>query len=293
MVRNAVYRKSRVASISQGDSTAYLIRGLSYALLIMAAFAALLPIVVVLFASLKTPAEYAQSGALALPQNWLNLENYRRAFTEGNMLLGFLNTGITMAISLFGAVVLGAMAAYVLSRFAFPGKRLVLMLFLFATLVPGVTTQVATFKIVNALGLYNTRMAGILLFMGTDIISIYIFLQFLDSLPVSLDESAMLEGASYLTIFRRIIMPLLKPAITTVLIIKGVGVYNNFYTPFLYMPKPSLHMVSTALFKFQGPYGSQWEVISAAVIIATIPTLLIFITLQKYIYNGFTQGAIK
>ena len=264
-----------------------------YGLLVAASLIVIIPIIVVLFASFKTGDEYARTAPFRFPENILNMENFKRAFIEGNMLRGFANTFLTMVISLSGAVIFGAMVAYVIGRFEFKGRAIILALFLLATMIPSVTTQVATFKIVNALRLYNTRWAGIILFTGTDIISIYIFLQFIQSLSPSLDESAMLEGASYITIFFRIIMPMLKPAITTVLIIKGVDIYNNFYTPFLYMPKRSLQMVSSALYAFKGPYGSQWEVICAAVVLSTLPTLIMFLSLQKYIYNGFSGGAVK
>jgi multiple sugar transport system permease protein len=190
-------------------------------------------------------------------------------------------------------IIIGSMAAYVLDRFEFRFKKLVVFLFLLATLVPGVTTQVATFQVVNFMGLFNTRWAAILLFMGTDIISIYIFIQFLKGISKELDEAALIDGASYFMIYWRIILPLLKPAIATVIIIKGVAIYNEFYIPFLYMPKKALGVVSTALFKFKGPYGTQWEIISAGIVIAIIPTLIIFLLLQKYIYNGLTQGSVK
>lgn len=264
-----------------------------YASLILGILVATVPIIVVLFASLKSPAEYARSGALEMPRDWLNFENYQRAFIEGNMLRGFMNTAIMLSISITGAIILGTMVAYVLSRFKFRGNRVLMGAFLLATLIPGVTTQVATFQIVNALQLFNTMAAPIVLFIGTDIISIYIFLQFLNRISESLDESAMLDGASYITIYARIILPLLKPAIATVIIIKGVAIYNDFYIPFLYMPKAELHVVSTALYKFIGPYGAQWEVISAGIIIAIIPTLLVFLFLQRFIYIGITQGSIK
>src|SRR5699024_10679676 len=114
-----------------------------------------------------------------------------------------------------------------------------------------------------------------------------------NSISVSLDESAMLDGASYFTIYTKIILPLLKPAIVTVIIVRGIFVYNDFYTPFLYMPKTDLHVISTALFKFQGPYGSEWEVISAGIILAIVPTFIAFISLQKHIYNGLTSGSVK
>jgi raffinose/stachyose/melibiose transport system permease protein len=270
-----------------------LANGIKYAALLLSAFVALLPIIVILFASLKTKAEYAATSPLTPPNNWFNWANYAKAFVNGNMLTGFVNTAFILIISIIGATLTGSMIAYILNRFKFKGKSLMLGAFLLATLIPGVTTQVSTFQIINKLELFNTPWAAILLYLGTDIIAVYIFLQFLDSIAVALDESAMLDGASYLTIYWRIILPLLKPAIVTVIIIKGVNIYNDFYTPFLYMPKTSLQVISTALFKFKGPYGSQWEVISAGIIIAIIPTLIAFLALQKYIYNGFAQGSVK
>jgi multiple sugar transport system permease protein len=159
--------------------------------------------------------------------------------------------------------------------------------------VPGVTTQVATFKVVDALDLYDTRWSAIVLFLGTDIISIYIFQQFLRGVPRELDEAAAMEGASPFGIYWRIILPLLKPAIATVVIIKGIAMYNEFYIPFLYMPSQELGVISTSLYRFKGPFGAQWEVISAGVILVIIPTLIAFLALQRFIYNGFTAGAGK
>lgn len=264
-----------------------------YLTLILGFLVVAVPIVVVLLASLKTRTEYANSGALDLPHNWLNLANYHKAFVNGKMLLGFGNTLFILVISLAGATLTGSMIAFVLSRFKFRGSKILMGAFLLATLIPSVTTQVATYKIVNALHLVDTRFAPIVLYLGTDIIAVYIFLQFLDTISESLDESAMLDGASYFTIYFRIILPLLLPAIVTVTIVKGVNIYNDFYTPYLYMPSDNLQVISTALFKFKGPYGAQWEVISAAIIISIIPILVVFLSLQKYIYNGFAQGSVK
>ena len=264
-----------------------------YLTLLLGAFVALVPIVVVFFASLKTNAEYASTGPLTPPENWFNFANYTKAFVDGKMLLGFGNTLFIVVVSIVGATLTGSMIAYVLNRFKFRGSKLLMGAFLLATLIPSVTTQVATFQIISNLNLMDTRFAPIVLYLGTDIIAVYIFLQFLDTISESLDESAMLDGASYFTIYWRIILPLLAPAIVTVIIVKGVNVYNDFYTPFLYMPSENLQVVSTALFKFKGPYGSQWEVICAAIIITIIPILTAFLSLQKYIYNGFSQGSVK
>ena len=267
--------------------------GIKYFTLTIAALAAIVPIVVVFFASFKTHEEYISTSPIDLPKNWLNFGNYKSAFWEGGMAKGFLNTIIILFFVLIGTIIIGTLVAYVLDRFKFKGRNLVLGAFLMATLIPSVTTQVSTFKVVTFLKLFNKLAAPIVLGVGTDIMAIYIFIQFISSIPVSLDESAMLDGASYITIYRRIILPLLKPAIAVVVILKGVAIYNDFYTPFLYMPKAELQTISTSLYRFMGPYGGKWEIICAGVMIAIIPTLAAFLFLQKYFYNGFTGGAVK
>lgn len=266
---------------------------IKYLSLILASIMAVLPIIVVFFGSLKSHKEYAATGPLDMPENWFNLQNYKSAFIDGGMAKGFLNTIIILFFVLIGTVIIGTMVAFVLDRFKFKGRNMVMSAFLIATLIPAVTTQVATFKVVTFFGLFNKLSAPIVLGIGTDIMAIYIFIQFISSIPVSLDESAMLDGASYLTIYRKIILPLLKPAIAVVVILKGVAVYNDFYTPFLYMPKAGLQTISTSLYRFLGPYGGKWEIICAGVMIAIIPTLIAFLFLQKYFYNGFTGGAVK
>jgi len=232
-----------------------------YTSLVVAAVLTLLPLTVLLFASFKTKQEYGSTGPFDAPSSWLNFDNFVTAFTSGKMLEGFVNTSIVMA------------------------------LFLVATLIPSVTSQVATFQLINGLGLYDTKAALILLFMGTDVIALYLFIQFMQSIPMSLDEAAMIDGANRWTIYWRIVLPLLRPAIATVVIIKGIAVYNEFYAPFLYLPSEGL--ISTSLFRFKGPFGAQWEVIAAGTIVVIIPTLIAFLLLQRWIYRGLTSGAVK
>ena len=264
-----------------------------YLSLVAASAVTLLPLVVVALASLKTERESTNGGPLDLPDNWLNLHNFEVAFTQGHMLRAFANTAVVLVFSITGTVIIGSMTAYAIDRFTFRFRRLVIASFLVAALVPSVTTQVATFQIIDRLGLFNTRGAPIALYMGTDIISIIIFLQFMRSIPVSLDEAARIDGASSFRIYRTVILPLLKPAIATVVIVKGVVVYNDFYVPFLYMPSPDLGVISTSLFYFKGPYGAHWEIICAGAVLVIVPTLIVFLFLQRYIYNGFTRGATK
>lgn len=264
-----------------------------YASLVAASVLMLLPLVAILLTSVKTDKEVAGGSPLSLPHNPFNVKNFATAFSAGHMPQALANTAFILVFSVAGTVLIGSMAAYAIDRFQFRLKKLVVAMFLLATLVPSVTTQVATFQIVNNLGLFDTRWAPVALFMGTDIIAIYIFLQFIRGIPVSLDEAARLDGASSLRIYWTVILPLLRPAIATVVIVKGVAVYNDFYTPFLYMPSDNLGTISTSLFRFKGPFGAHWEDISAGAVLVIIPTLLIFLFLQRFIYNGFTSGATK
>jgi ABC-type glycerol-3-phosphate transport system permease component len=269
-------------------------RTLVYLSLIAATLVVLLPLVVVLLTSLKSEKEMANtSGALELPHDLLNFHNYVAAFQDGEMLSAFTNTTIILLVSVTGTILIGSMTAYAIDRFTFRFKKPVVALFLTAALVPGVTTQVATFQIVNSFGMFDSLWAPIALYMGTDIVSIYIFLQFVRSIPTSLDEAARLDGANSFTIYWKIIFPLLKPAIATVVIVKGITVYNDFYIPFLYMPSEDLGVISTSLFRFRGPFAAHWEVISAGAILVILPTLIIFLSLQRFLYNGFMKGATR
>src|SRR5258707_1752304 len=270
-----------------------LISTLKYASLILGCTIALLPLLFIFFGAFKNEQKFYSTAVFAPPSNFLNLQNFTDAFSGGLMVQGFTNTAIILVFSCIGTILIGTMTAYVLSRFNFRFNAVVTSLFLLAALIPGVSTQVATFQIINALRLFNKIRSNIILNLGTDVISIYIFLQFLNGIPRDLDEAALMDGASFFDVYRRIVLPLLMPAIATVLIIKGVAIYNDFYTPFLYMPGKGLGTISTSLFRFIGPYNAHWEVISAGVVITIIPTLIIFLFLQKYIYNGLTQGAVR
>ncbi|MEV6110694.1 carbohydrate ABC transporter permease [Streptomyces sp. NPDC051940] len=266
---------------------------LKYLSLVIASVVVLGPLTVILLTSLKTDREAQDGGALSPPGDWLNLGNYVTAFRDADMLGAFANTAFILVFAIGGTVLIGSMTAYAIDRFAFRLKKTVLGLFLVAALVPGVTTQVATFQVVNSFGLVDSFWAPVLLYTGTDIVAVVIFLQFIRGIPVSLDEAARIDGANAFTVYRKVILPLLRPAIATVVIIKGVTVYNDFYIPFLYLQSDDKGVISTALFRFKGPYGAHWEVISAGVVLVIVPTLVVFLFLQRYIYNGFTRGAVK
>lgn len=265
-----------------------------YVTLFLGGFVSVLPVVVCVITAFKTPEEYASTNVMTLPQNWLYFDNFIQAWKQANMGLAFRNSLIILVFVLFGSVMTGSMLAYVLSRFKFPGNGLVRNLFLFAALLPGIAMQVSVYQIVYSLGWINSLPGYIVLMCGTDVMSIYIFIQFFENISVSLDESAIMDGCTYFGVFFRVLLPLLKPAIVTVMILKGVGTYNEYYAANLYLQdKNSLVTVATSLFKFTGPLGNQYNYICAGVLITILPALLVFIFCQKHIYNGLTQGAVK
>lgn len=266
---------------------------IKYGSLILWSLIVLFPLITIFFGSFKSANEFINTPGIMPPENFFNFDNYREAFVKGKMLVGFTNTFILVLFGVAGSVVIGSMVSYVISRFDFKFKKAILFMYLFVSIVPMEVSQVSTFKVIDAVGLYNTRLAAIVLYLGADVLMVYIYLQMLEKIPKDLDKAAMLEGASYFQVYRKVIFPLLKPATATICMIKTIAIYNDFYIPFLYMPGEKLNTVSTTLFNFIGPEFAKWHIISAAIIISIIPMLIFFICLQKYIYTGITSGSIK
>ncbi len=264
-----------------------------YVVLIAAAIVAVLPIIVCVFTAFKSEEEYTQGSVLELPKSFFYLDNFKEALTKANMLRCFGNTLLVLIVVLTVSVFISAMLAYVLNRFTFPGRNLIHSLFLFASLLPGIAMQVTIYQIMYTLGLINHLYGYMIVLCGTDIISIYIFLQFFENLPVALDESATMDGCTYFGVFFKILFPLLKPAIMTTVVLKGVSVYNEYYASNLYLQKAELRTISTALYTFTGPYGSKYNYICAGVLITIIPILIFFLIFQKQVYSGMAAGAVK
>lgn len=265
-----------------------------YASLVLGGFISVLPVVVCIITAFKTPEEYASTNVMTMPESWTYFDNFIQAWKQANMGVAFKNSIIILIFVLIGSVLTGSMIAYVLSRFKFFGNGIIRSLFLFASLLPGIAMQVSVYQIMYTLGWINFMPGYIIMMCGTDVISIYIFIQFFENISNSLDESAIMDGCTYFGVFFKILFPLLKPAIVTVMILKGVGVYNEYYNANLYLQDKNRYVtVATSLFKFTGPLGNQYNYICAGVIITMIPALIVFIICQKQIYNGLTQGAVK
>ena len=267
-----------IAPIKEKRTVGYYVRGfLKYFVLIFFSLCAVVPLISCVTTAFKTTDEYKATSVMELPESFLNFSNFVKAFTTANMGRAFLNSVIVMVCVLIVSVVIGTQLAYVLNRFKFPGNGFIRTLFLVASLLPAVAMQVTVYNIMGDLRFIDHLYGYIIMSCGTDVISIYIFIQFMENISVSLDESAIVDGASYWTIYWKIILPLL----------------NEYYAANLYLISPEIKTMAISLYKFVGPMGSQYNLICAGVIISIIPALIVFICCQKQIYSGITQGAVK
>lgn len=254
----------------------------------------LAPILLTLFAAFKTKADMVNTSPLLLPPlSRVTTDNFQKVLGDKYLLIGFKNTGIILVFSIFFNVLFGTITAFILERFQFRFKNLIMSLFFLGMLIPSFVTEIARFKIVNGLGLYNTLGAPIVIYVASDLMQLYIYRQFISTLPVSLDESALLDGCSYFGLFTRIIFPLLAPATATVVIIKAITIINDMYIPYLYMPKNKLRTLTTFLMNYANAQQGSWQNLAAGIIIIMLPTIVIYLFFQKYILAGIAAGAVK
>lgn len=254
----------------------------------------IVPILLTLFAALKTRGDMATTSPLLLPAfDRITLENFQKVFQDKYLLIGFKNTGIILVVSLFFNVMFGTITAFVIERFEFKGKKIVVALFFMGMLIPTFVTEIARFQIIQSMNLYNTLGAPIVIYVASDLMQLYIYRQFISGLSVALDEAALLDGCSYFGLFTKIIFPLLAPATATVCIIKAINIINDMYIPYLYMPKNKLRTLTTFLMNYANAQQGSWQTLAAGIIIVMVPTILLYVFFQKYILAGVAAGAVK
>jgi len=266
---------------------------LKYIFLCFILFLVFYPIIGVLFGSFKTQSEYLQTKSMTPPVDWGNIENYITVFTKGNVGIGFKNTLIIIIIACFTSTITNTMVAYCLTRFDFKYRNIIDRFYMIASFVPSVIVHLIIFKDFAHIGLINNLGSIVILYTGVDVVTLYLYKQYLNEIPVAIDESAILDGCSYFRIYWNILLPMIKPAITTACIIKTTYIYNDFYTAMLYLPDDKKGVMSTVLYRFIGPYSSQWSVIAAGILVVTLPIFIGFLFAQKQIYAGFAAGAVK
>ena len=254
----------------------------------------ILPILLTLFAAFKTKGDMVKTSPLLLPPlERITFENFAKVLKDKYLLVGFKNTGIILVVSIFFNVLFGTMTAFIIERFNFKFKKVIVGLFFAGMLIPTFVTEIARFKIINGLMLYNSLGAPIVIYVASDLMQLYIYRQFISTLPTSLDESALLDGCDYFGLFWRIIFPLLAPATATVVIIKAINIINDMYVHYLYMPKNSLRTLTTFLMNFANAQQGSWQKLAAGIIIIMLPTILIYVFFQRYILAGVAAGAVK
>lgn len=252
------------------------------------------PILVTVFASIKTQAHIASVSPMA-PPPWgeATVQNYITVFKTGKLGTSFKNSAILVAVSVLFNIVIGSVTAYCLERFDFKLKPLVYALFMLGMIIPSNITEIARFHVISAVGAYRSLAAPIIIYACGDLMQLYIYRQFIRQIPKSLDESAMLDGCGYFRTFGQIIFPLLLPASATLAIIKAVDVINDMYIPYLYMPGEKLRTLTTMLMSYSNSRQGSWTNLAACIVIVMIPTIIIFLFFQRYIFAGIVAGAVK
>ncbi|QBY01362.1 carbohydrate ABC transporter permease [Rhodophyticola sp. CCM32] len=268
--------------------------GFHYLFLTLASFIVVAPLYIAFISSFKTPIEMLRGEKTDWPENFGSLTNYWEFFDRAMVGTAFYNTVFVVTVSLVIVTLIGTMVAYVVDRFRFPGRRLILLAYVVVMAVPHITTQVSLYQVILTLGLVNSKWALIVLYSGADIVSLYIFIVFLGSISREVDESARIEGANYFQIYWKIILPLMTPAISTVVILRTIHIYNDFILPYLYTPRVEDSTVSMLLYRANDMMSSTTEaILMAGIMIVIAPTLIAFLLLQRQIVSGMMRGAVK
>ncbi len=269
----------------------YIFNIFNHGIFIIVTLIVLLPLLLVVLSSFKSPEQIAMGNHLSLPAPF-TLENYTEVFVKGNILTGLKNSVLLVIGTVIVNVLLSSMVAYSLSRFEFTLKKVYFLLFSLAMLVPSFIAEITRFGIIGKIGLYDTLFAPMIIYISTDILQIYVYKQFIDQIPYSLDESARIDGCSYFTIYWKIIFPLILPATATLIILKSVDILNDMYTPYLYMPSAENATLTTMLMNYVGRSGS-WAKLSAAIVLVMLPTIIMYLIFKKKILSGIVAGAVK
>jgi multiple sugar transport system permease protein len=251
----------------------------------------LVPIAWAIDTALKPNAETTKA-----PPTWFiqnpTLESFRTTLAAGNIWKWYLSSFITSAAVAAGTVLFASMAAYALSRLRFRGKGWVFAFVLAGIMIPGQVLIVPQFREFDFLHLLNTYWAVILPQIPTAI-AVFIFKQFFDGLPKELEEAARVDGASAARIYRQIVMPLSRPAVSAVTIFTFVWSWNNLLWPLLVLTNPNLMTIQVGLATVQGSYGIRYADIMASSILGGLPLVLAFLLFQRNIVEGIAGTGLK
>lgn len=244
-------------------------------------------------ASLKSQQEIFTSGLNLIPQE-PRFENYQRAWVTAKFSTYMINTIIVTVGTVILTIVVTSLSGYVLGRYNFIGKRLIMGILVGTIFIPAGLTIIPTVQLAGSLGLLNSLLGMILVLGGTgDVIHVLLFSAYFRSLPNELEEAAVLDGASFLQVFTRVMLPLSGPIIATVSILKFLGAWNNFFVPLVFtFSRPDLRTLSVGMFAFVGQNETDWSGMAAAATISLIPIIIVFFIMQRRFVEGIA-GAVK
>jgi ABC-type sugar transport system, permease component len=257
---------------------------------ILLSLCVVLPFYMVLVNSFKSKAEAARMN-LSLPKEWF-FENYSQVIEQGKLIQGFTNSMAYAGIATVIGVVVCAMASFVLCRKVTKLNGFLYYFFVCGLFLP--VNYVTLVRVLNFFHLTDTR-AGIIITFTSAMIPFCIFTirSFVLSVPVELDEAAVIDGAGPMSLFFKIIMPLLKPTLVTCFILQFMGVWNDFLTPLYLSSKSKLFPMTMAVYQFFGKNKNYWNFIFADIVLTCIPVVIVYMIGQKYIVGGMTSGAVK
>ncbi|MFE5847354.1 carbohydrate ABC transporter permease [Streptomyces niveus] len=266
----------------------------SHGVLVIWALLVVLPLLWAVMSSFKDDNSIFSS-PWALPDK-LHFENWSRAWSQAHMSDYFLNTIVVVGGSLIGTLVLGSMAAYVLARFDFPGNRFIYFLFIGGMSFPIILALVPLFFVMNNMGLLNTTHGLILVYIAYSLpFTVFFLSSFFRTLPSSVAEAAIIDGASHTRTFFQIMLPMAKPGLISVGIFNFLGQWNQYMLPTVLNTDPDKKVLSQGLVQLavsQG-YKGDYSGLFAGLVMAMLPVLAAYIIFQRQVVAGLTAGALK
>ncbi len=265
---------------------------INYIFLIIMSIVFILPMLFTILSSLKTKLEIFTS-PFAFPKV-IQWSNYIIAWKDANMSKYFINSIIQSGSTVILTSIIATMAAYALARFTFKLNKFLLIIFLLGMMVPMHTILVPISYIIGAFNLKNNILALILVYVAFNLpFSILVMITFMKGVNHSLEEAAIIDGASYFQIYSKIMLPLTLPAISTISIFNFMGAWNNILFPLLFINDKNLRPISLGLLNFNGERGSEYGLLMAGIVITVAVPLVIYLLFQEKVESGLAAGAVK
>ena len=253
----------------------------------------LFPIFIIVNYSFKTKRELYLGNPLALPESF-NIANYIKAFQKLNMVTTFTNTVIYTLISVVILAVLCGTTAWAIARCSHKFFKFCYMYFVIGILIPYQALFLSIYIVGNKLNLTNTRVGIILMYVATGMsFGIFLMNSFMSTVPLELEEAAKIDGCSVLKTYLVIVMPLLKPAMATLIIMQSFQIWNDYLMANLYLSSKKLKTLTVAIQSLFSTQTSDYTTAIAAIVVSVLPIAVLFLCLQKYFIKGMTVGAVK